>query len=300
MVKRHFLRLSDISLEQCAEMFQRARQLKQRRREHLLDNTLAGRTLVLIFEKPSTRTRLSFEAAMFQLGGCALTLNAGDSQMGRGETIADTARVVSRYADAIMLRTFGDDRLQQFAAAATVPVINGLSDGGHPVQLLADLFTVEERLGSVKDRTVAFIGDGTSNMARSWAEAARLFGFALRIGAPPSYRLPDDEARGAKVQVTANPSEAVLGADVVATDVWTSMGQEAEAQKRRRELRGFCVDEALVAKAKPECIVLHCLPAHRGEEISDRVIDGPKSAVFDEAENRLHVQKALLEQLILG
>ncbi len=299
-MKRDFLRLADIPLPEYRQMFQRARQLKQRRREHALDNTLAGRTLVLIFEKPSTRTRLSFEAAMFQLGGSALTLKADDSQLGRGETIADTARVVSRYADAIMLRTFGDDRLQQFAAAATVPVINGLSDGAHPVQLLADLFTIEERLGSVKGRTVAFIGDGASNMARSWLEAALLFDFALRIGAPPAYRPPDAEIRGGKVLLTANPSEAVQGAEVIATDVWTSMGHEAEAQRRRRELRGFCVDEALVARAKPECIVLHCLPAHRGEEISDAVIDGPRSAVFDEAENRLHVQKALLEELILG
>jgi ornithine carbamoyltransferase len=298
-VKRDFLRLSDLSLAEHQAIFQRARQLKERRREHLLDNTLAGRTLVLIFEKPSTRTRLSFEAAMFQLGGSALTLNAGDSQLGRGETIADTARVISRYADAIMLRTFGDDRLRQLAAAATVPVINGLSDGGHPVQLLADLFTIEERLGPVRGKKVAFVGDGASNMAHSWAEAAHLLGFSLRIAAPPSYRLPEAELRAFGVQATADPAEAVRDAEVIATDVWTSMGQEDEAQKRRRALRGFSVDEALLAKAKRECIVLHCLPAHRGEEISEAVIDGPQSAVFDEAENRLHVQKALLEQLIL-
>jgi ornithine carbamoyltransferase len=298
-VKRDFLRLADLSLNEHQAIFDRARQLKERRRKDLLDNSLSGRTLVLLFEKPSTRTRLSFEAAMFQLGGSALTLNAADSQLGRGETIEDTARVISRYADAIMLRTFGDDRLRQFAAAATVPVINGLSDGGHPVQLLADLFTVEERLGPVKGKKVAFVGDGTSNMARSWAEAAHLLGFSLKIAAPASYRLPEAELRAFGVQAVADPGEGVRGADVIATDVWTSMGQEDEAQKRRRALRGFSVDEALLGKAKRECIVLHCLPAHRGEEISSAVLDGPQSAVFDEAENRLHVQKALLEQLIL-
>jgi len=300
MVKRNFLRLGDFPLDDHRAMFQRAHQLKRRRQEHLLDQTLEGKTLVLLFEKPSTRTRLSFEAAICQLGGNVSTLDAADSQLGRGETIDDTARVVSRYADAIMLRTFGHDRLQQFAAAASVPVINGLSDGAHPVQLLADLLTIEERLGSIEKSTVAFIGDGASNMARSWAEAAQLFGFALRIAAPPSYRPPPEEVRGPKIQVTSDPGEAVAGANVIATDVWTSMGQEAEAQKRRRELGGFCVDEKLLAKARSDCIVLHCLPAHRGEEISGAVIDGPQSAVFDEAENRLHVQKALLERLILA
>ena len=297
-MKRDFLRLADRSLEEYRALFKRARELKQRRREHLLDNSLAGRTLVLIFEKPSTRTRLSFEAAMSQLGGSALTLNASDSQLGRGETIEDTARVVSRYGDVIMLRTFGDDRLRQFAAAATVPVINGLSDDGHPVQLLADLFTIEERGKTLEGKSIAFLGDGASNMARSWAEAAPIFGFSLRIGAPPSYRLPEAEVRGGPVRLTGDPAEAVAGADIIATDSWTSMGQEAEAQKRRRQLRDFRVDEALVAKAKRDCIILHCLPAHRGEEITDQVIDGPRSAVFDEAENRLHVQKALLEQLM--
>jgi ornithine carbamoyltransferase len=300
MVKRNFLRLGDFSLDDYRGMFQRAHQLKRRRKEHLLDKSLEGRTLVLLFEKPSTRTRLSFEAAICQLGGNASTLNAADSQLGRGETIDDTARVVSRYADAVMLRTFGHDRLQQFAAAATVPVINGLSDGAHPVQLMADLFTLEERFGSIEKSTVAFIGDGASNMARSWAEAAQLFGFALRIAAPPSYRPPPEEVRGPQIQLTSDPFEAVAGANAIATDTWTSMGQEAEAQKRRSELRGFCVDEKLLAKATRECIVLHCLPAHRGEEISGAVIDGPQSAVFDEAENRLHVQKALLERLILA
>lgn len=300
-MKRDFLRLSDCSRSEYRALFDRARALKERRRRRLLDDTLAGRTVALIFEKPSTRTRLSFEAAVFQLGGNALSLNASDSQLGRGETIADTARVVSRYADAIMLRTFGDDRLSEFAKAATVPVINGLSDGAHPVQLLADIFTIEERLGGIEGRTVAFVGDGSSNMARSWIEAAHLLGFPLRIGAPPGYRPPADDVRSAQrsVQVMAHASDAVQGVDVIATDAWTSMGQEAEANQRRKDLAGFSVDEALLRRAKPDCIVLHCLPAHRGEEISDGVIDGPQSAVFDEAENRLHVQKALLEMLLV-
>jgi ornithine carbamoyltransferase len=300
-VKSDFLRLTDRSLAQYRALFDRAHELKARRKQGILDQTLAGRTLVLLFEKPSTRTRLSFEAAMFQLGGSALTLNASDSQMGRGETLADTARVVSRYADAIMLRTFADERMAEFAKAATIPVINGLTDGGHPVQLLADLFTIEERLGSVEGKLVVFVGDGASNMARSWIEAAPLFRFTFRIAAPSGYEPPESELRAAadRASLIRNPLEAARNADVIATDVWTSMGQEAEANLRRSALKGFSVDQKLLEQAKPGCIVLHCLPAHRGEEISAEVMDGPQSAVFDEAENRLHVQKALLEQLLL-
>ena len=240
--------------------------------------TLEGRTLLLLFEKHSTRTRLSFEAAIGQLGGTAITLPMQDSQISRGESLADTGAVASRYVDAIMYRTFGDDRLRELARAATVPVINGLSDGGHPVQLLADLFTVHERLGDLAGKVVAWVGDGASNMALSWIEAARLFGFTLRISAPEGFR-----PRG--FEVTPDPREAVRGADVVTTDVWISMGQEKEAAARRQAFSGFCVDERLMA--------------HRGEEISAGVIDGPRSAVLDEAENRMHAQKALLEALIL-
>jgi ornithine carbamoyltransferase len=214
-----------------------------------------------------------------------------DSQIARGETLEDTARVASRYVDAIMFRTFGDERLRAFAKAATVPVINGLSDGGHPVQILADLFTVEEKLGEVEGKTIAFVGDCASNMALSFMEAAPIFGFTLRLAAPRGYAPEGAEVLPAQ--------DAVSGADVVVTDVWISMGQEKEAAARREAFAGFIVDEALVAKARPHAIVLHCLPAHRGEEISAGVIDGPQSAVFDEAENRLHVQKALLEHLIL-
>ena len=297
-MKRDFLQLSDLSADQHRALFRRARELKEKRGRGEPVQTLVGRSLLLLFEKASTRTRISFEAAIGQLGGSAVTLPMQESQIARGETLEDTARVASRYVDAVMFRTHGDDRLRAFAAAATVPVINGLTDGGHPVQVLADLFTVEEKLGGVSGRTIAFVGDCASNMARSFCEAAPLFGFALRLAAPEGYRPPAAELRGAKV--TAVPAEAVEGVDVVVTDVWTSMGQEKEAAARLKAFAGFIVDEKLVSRARPHAIVLHCLPAHRGEEISAGVIDGPRSAVLDEAENRLHVQKALLEHLILG
>ena len=294
-MKRDFLELSDFTAAEHAALFRRARELKETRRRGEVVSTLAGRTLLLLFEKHSTRTRLSFEAAIGQLGGSAVTLPMQDSQISRGESLADTGAVASRYVDAIMYRTFGDDRLRELARAATVPVINGLSDGGHPVQLLADLFTVEERLGSLGGKVVAWVGDGASNMALSWIEAARLFGFTLRISAPEGFR----PIRGSGFELVADPREAVRGADVVTTDVWISMGHEKEAAARRKAFAGYCVDEALLSRAKPSAIVLHCLPAHRGEEISAGVIDGPQSAVLDEAENRMHVQKALLEALIL-
>jgi ornithine carbamoyltransferase len=288
-MKRDFLQLSDLSAKEHRSILKRAVTLKDRRKEGRVETTLLGRCLALVFEKPSTRTRLSFEAAMVQLGGNAMVLPHSESQMSRGEPLVDTARVVSRYVDAIVLRTSSDERLREFAKAATVPVINGLTDIGHPVQVLADLFTIEERLGAVKGKTVAFVGDGLSNMARSFAEAARLFEFTLRIASPAGF---------APSGAFADPTLAVAGANVVVTDVWTSMGQEAEGDARRRAFRGFCVDEALVARAAPDAIVLHCLPAHRGEEITEAVLEGPRSAVWDEAENRLHVQKALLELLI--
>jgi len=296
-VKRDFLRLSDLSLDEHRALFRRAHELKAKRRAGEPVATLAGRSLLLLFEKASTRTRISFEAAIGQLGGSAITLPTADSQIARGETLEDTARVASRYVDAIMFRTHGDERLRAFARAATVPVINGLSDGGHPVQVLADLFTVEEKLGAVKGRSIAFVGDCASNMALSYCEAAPLFGFELRLAAPEGYRPPAAELRGARV--TGDPAEAVRGADVVVTDVFVSMGQEKEASARMKALSGYQVNEALLGKADAKAIVLHCLPAHRGEEITAVVVDGPRSAIFDEAENRLHVQKALLERLIL-
>jgi ornithine carbamoyltransferase len=296
-VKRDFLQLSDLSPDEHRALFRRAQELKAQRRAGQPVRTLEGRSLLLLFEKASTRTRISFEAAIGQLGGNAVTLPTADSQIARGETLEDTARVASRYVDAIMFRTHGDDRLRAFAKAATVPVINGLSDGGHPVQVLADLFTVEEKLGAVAGKTLAFVGDCASNMALSFSEAAPIFGFQLRLAAPEGYRPPAAALRGARV--TSDPGEAVAGADVVVTDVFVSMGQEKEAAARMKALGGYQVNEQLLARAQPKAIVLHCLPAHRGEEITAGVLDGPRSAILDEAENRLHVQKALLEHLIL-
>jgi len=296
-VKRDFLRLADFSLDEHRTLFRRAHELKAKRRLGEAVRTLEGRSLLLLFEKASTRTRISFEAAVGQLGGNAITLPTADSQIARGETLEDTAWVASRYVDAIMFRTHGDDRLRAFARAATVPVINGLSDGGHPVQVLADLFTVEEKLGEVEGKTIAFVGDCSSNMALSFCEAAPIFGFHLRLAAPNGYRPPAAALIGA--QVSSDPEEAVTGADVVITDVFVSMGQEKEAAARMKALAGYQVNEKLLGKAHRHAIVLHCLPAHRGEEITAGVIDGPQSAIFDEAENRLHVQKALLEHLIL-
>ena len=297
-MKRDFLTLADFSLDEHRALFRRAAELKAKRRSGQAVTTLAGRSLLLLFEKASTRTRISFEAAMGQLGGSAITLPTADSQIARGETLEDTARVASRYVDAIMFRTHGDDRLRAFAEAATVPVINGLSDGGHPVQILADLFTVEERLGGVQGKTFAFVGDCASNMALSFCEAAPIFGFQLRLSAPEGYRPPPEALRGA--QIVADPREAVHGARVVITDVFVSMGQEKESAARKQAFAGFILDEALLGRAHKHAVVLHCLPAHRGEEISAGVLDGPQSAILDEAENRLHVQKALLEKLIVG
>jgi ornithine carbamoyltransferase len=299
-MKRDFLTLSDLSLDEHRALLARAKALKTARHARRHETTLTGLTLGLLFEKPSTRTRVSFEAAMFQLGGAALALPLQDSQLKRGETIEDTARVLSRYCDGLVFRTFGDDRLSAFARAATVPVINGLSEGAHPVQLLADLMTVEEHFGDLRGRRIAFIGDGSSNMARSWMEAAGIFELSLAIASPEEYRArPPPMAGSARVEIVSDRFAAANGAEVLCTDVWTSMGDEADAQRRRQLLGGFGIDAAVVALSDPKSIVLHCLPAHRGEEISAEVMDGPRSAVFDEAENRLHVQKALLEKLLL-
>jgi ornithine carbamoyltransferase len=313
-IKRDFLRLGDLSLDEHRALFARARHLKAARDAGQTITTLAGRSLLLLFEKNSTRTRVSFEAAMTQLGGSAITLPMQDSQLSRGEPLADTGEVVSRYVDAILFRTFGDDRLQTLAKASRVPVINGLSEGGHPVQLLADLLTMVERLGPpasgaafpdalavLRGKRVAWVGDAASNMAFSWIEAAVTFGFTLRIAAPEGYRPPPAKLQLASGLVAlCGAEEAVAGAHVVTTDVWMSMGQEKEQAARKAAFAGCCVDETLMAKAAPEAIFLHCLPAHRGEEVTSAVLDGPHSAVLDEAENRMHTQKALLELLILG
>jgi ornithine carbamoyltransferase len=260
-------------------------------------------TIGLVFEKASTRTRVSFEVAAYQLGGNAMMLSPKDTQLGRGEPICDTARVLARYLDALVVRTFEHEKLEEMARFADVPVVNALTDSSHPCQILADLLTVTERFGADAlargGLAVAWIGDG-NNMANSWLEACALLGFELRLACPPGYD-PDPgllARAGARARVLRSPAEAADGAHVVNTDVWASMGQEAEVEKRRRDFSGFIVDEALMKRARPNAIALHCLPAHRGEEITDAVIEGPQSAVFDEAENRLHAQKALLELLL--
>jgi ornithine carbamoyltransferase len=299
--KRDFLRVTDLDRSELLELIERAAEWK------LLGKggpqPLERMTIGLVFEKASTRTRVSFEVAAYQLGGNAMMLSPKDTQLGRGEPIRDTARVLARYLDALVVRTFEHSKLEEMARFADVPVVNALTDSSHPCQILADLLTVTERFGadalSRGGLGVAWIGDG-NNMANSWLEACALLGFELRLACPQGYD-PDPEllARaGARARVFRSPAEAAEGAHVVNTDVWASMGQEAEAEKRRRDFAGFIVDEALMRRARPNAIALHCLPAHRGEEITDAVIEGPQSAVFDEAENRLHAQKALLELLL--
>src|SRR5512137_838487 len=301
--KRDFLRITDLDRDGLLELLERATEWKLLGRKG--PRPLAGMTVGLVFEKASTRTRVSFEVAAAQLGGGAVFLSPRDTQLGRGEPIQDTARVLARYLDALVVRTFEHEKLQTIARHARVPVINALTDASHPCQVLADLLTVSERFGadaiSRGGLSIAWIGDG-NNMANSWLEACALLGFELALACPAGYD-PDAallaRCRG-KARVVRSPAEAVAGAHVVNTDVWASMGQEAEQARRERDFAGFIVDEALVARARPEAIVLHCLPAHRGEEISEAVLEGPRSAVFDQAENRLHVQKALLESLLAG
>ena len=294
---RHFVDLHRVERETLAWIVGAAQTLKRVDPRGLTHRPLEGKTLALIFEKPSTRTRVSFEVGMRQLGGSVVMLTGSELQLGRGETIGDTARVLSRYVDAIMLRTWDEDRLEEMADAATVPVINGLTDTSHPCQLLADVMTIEERRGSVGGQVVAWTGDG-NNVARSWIRAAALFDFELRMACPEPLMPPAElvawaHGEGARLSVSHDPDTVVRGADVVVTDTWVSMGDK-EAPSRHNLLRPFQVNDRLMRMAKPDAIFLHCLPAHRGEEVSDVVLDGPHSAVWDEAENRLHSQKALL------
>ena len=299
--KRDFLRLTDVTREELLALLERAAEWK------LLGKggprPLEGMTIGLVFEKASTRTRVSFQVGAFQLGSESLMLSPRDMQLGRGEPIKDTARVLSRYLDALVVRTFEHAKIEEMALHATVPVVNALTDASHPCQLLADLLTIAERFGADAlhraDFEVAWVGDG-NNMANSWLEAASLLGFGLRLACPEGYD-PDPAllARAApRARLVRQPPEAVRGAQVVNTDVWASMGQEGEAEERKRRFAGFIVNRALLALADPRAVVLHCLPAHRGEEIAEDVLEGPQSAVFDEAENRLHAQKALLELLL--
>ncbi len=298
---RHFLDVFDLSAEESLALLHRARELKLQQQQGISQRPLTGKILGMIFEKASTRTRVSFEVGMIQLGGHAIFLSTRDSQLGRGETIEDTAKVLSRMVDAVMIRTFAHQTVQRFAAASQVPVINGLTDYSHPCQLLADIQTIIENCGGIKGRTVAWIGDG-NNMCNTYVMAARQFDFHLRIAVPEGYE-PDAALLASSqshVALLHDPIEAVHSADVVTTDVWASMGQEGEQAKREQAFALFQVNADLMRHANPDAIFLHCLPAHRGEEVSADVIDGPHSRVWDQAENRLHAQKALLEFLLLG
>jgi ornithine carbamoyltransferase len=299
---RSFTRVADWNSEELLEVLDLADELKglqQAREEHQL---LPGRTLGMIFQKPSTRTRVSFEVGIYQLGGTGLYLSAGDLQLGRGETIKDTAVVLSRYLDAIMIRTFAQSDVEELAANASIPVINGLTDSSHPCQALADVMTIRERFGRLEGLKVVYLGDGNNVCASLMVACARL-GMEFVAATPAAYR-PDEEAvriardAGGNVDLVDDPRAAVEGADVLYTDVWTSMGQEDERQRRLRDLAGFGIDAALVKEAGEDAIVLHCLPAHYGEEITEEVLYGPASAVWDQAENRLHAQKALMALVI--
>jgi ornithine carbamoyltransferase len=297
---RDFLAIPDFTREELDGLFALAERMRD---GTYAERPLAGKSLAMIFMKSSTRTRVSFEVGTFQLGGHALFLSARDVQLGRGEPIADTARVLSRYVDGIMIRTFAHQDVEELAKYADVPVINGLTDLLHPCQVLADLLTVKTELGAIGDKKYAWIGDG-NNMANSWINAAYRFGFDLDIACPEGYepadRLLERAQKVAKVRIVRDPMEAARGAQVVNTDVWASMGQEQEQQERERVFKGFTVTPKLMAEADSRAIFLHCLPAHRGEEVADEVIEGRQSRVWDEAENRLHVQKAIMAALMGG
>jgi ornithine carbamoyltransferase len=299
---RHFLTLLDITADEARHILERATIIKRMQKAGESHRPLEGKTLGMIFDKASTRTRVSFETGMFQLGGHALFLQSGATQLGRGEPIEDSARVLSSMVDAVTIRTYGHDIVQKFAEYASVPVINALTDLTHPCQILADVFTYEESRGSIADKTVAWIGDG-NNMAHSWINGAVSFGYNLHIACPEDYS-PDEkllsaaQALGAEVTLSNDPAEAADKADLVTTDVWASMGQEKEQAERIKAFAGFCVDDRIMACARPDALFMHCLPAHRGEEVSASVIDGSQSMVWAEAENRLHAQKALLEFLL--
>ncbi len=301
----HYLKFDDLSASEYGYVFERAALIKRKFKAYEKHQTLTDRTLAMIFEKASTRTRVSFEAGMYQMGGSVVHLTTVDSQLGRAEPIEDSARVISRMVDIVMIRTFEQTRVERFAEHSRVPVINGLTNEFHPCQILADIFTYIEHRGSIQGRTVAWIGDG-NNMANTWLQAAELLDFKVHVSTPSGYEVNESTAGVAgkisagRYQTYSHPIDACHQADLVTTDVWTSMGFEAENETRRRAFADWCVDVRMMAAARPDALFMHCLPAHRGEEVSADVIDGPQSVVWDEAENRLHVQKALMEYLLLG
>ena len=299
---RHFLQFKDTSREELDYLFARTRWIKERFKSFQKYWPLEDRTLVMIFEKQSTRTRLSFEAGMHQLGGAAIYLNTRDSQLGRGEPVEDAAQVISRMCDAVMIRTFEQDIVERFARNSRVPVINGLTNEYHPCQILADIYTFIEHRGSIQGKTIAWIGD-SNNVCNTWLQAATVLDFNVHVSTPPGYEVEPERAGiydSSHYEEFADPMDAVRSADLVTTDVWTSMGFEGESAAREKAFIDWEVDAEMMRSAKPEALFMHCLPAHRGEEVSAEVIDGPQSVVWDEAENRLHTQKALLEFLVLG
>jgi ornithine carbamoyltransferase len=298
MALRHFLTLLDLTRAEALRLIARATELKALHRAGTRYEPFRGKVLAMVFEKSSTRTRVSFEAAMAQCGGSAIFLAPRDTQLGRGEPVEDLARVLSGMVDAVMIRTFAHKNVETFAAHSRVPVINALTDRFHPCQLLADVQTFQEHRGPLQGKTVAWVGDG-NNMCNTYIHAAQLFDFQLRIACPVSYEPPPELLASDGVTLLRDPLEAVHGAHLVATDVWASMGQEAEQAQRALAFTDYQVDATLMAAAAPDALFMHCLPAHRGEEVSAAVIDGPQSVVWDEAENRLHSQKALLELLLL-
>ncbi len=305
----HYLQFKDLTADDYAYLFSRAAFIKHKFKTYDKHQPLIDRTLAMIFEKASTRTRISFEAGMYQMGGAVVHLTTSDSQLGRAEPIEDSAKVISRMVDLVMIRTYEQTKIERFAANSRVPVINGLTNEFHPCQIMADLFTFIEHRGDVKQalqclkgKVVAWVGDG-NNMANTWLQAAQLLGFTVHVSTPGGYEVNPSVAgitESACFKVFADPLQACKGADLVTTDVWTSMGYEAENEARRQAFAAWCVDETMMSVAKPEALFMHCLPAHRGEEVQASVIDGAQSVVWDEAENRMHVQKALMEFLLLG
>ena len=299
---KHFLQFKDFSRDEFEYLFERTRIIKQKFKAYQQYWPLTDRTLVMIFEKASTRTRLSFEAGMQQLGGSAIYLNTRDSQLGRGEPVEDAGQVISRMSDIVMIRTFDQSIIERFAANSRVPVINGLTKEYHPCQILADIYTFIERRGPIQGKTVAWIGD-SNNVCNTWLQAAEILDFNVHVSTPPGYEVEPERAGlfGADhYEEFADPMEAARGAHLVTTDVWTSMGFEAENEERKKDFADWQVDEDMMSIAAPDALFMHCLPAHRGEEVAAAVMDGPQSVVWDEAENRLHAQKALMEYLLLG
>jgi ornithine carbamoyltransferase len=299
---KHYLQFKDLREQEYTYLFDRAAIIKQRFKNYEKYQPLADRTLAMIFEKASTRTRVSFEAGMYQMGGSVVHLTTDGSQLGRSEPIEDSAKVISRMVDLVMIRTYEQAKLVKFAANSRVPVINGLTNEYHPCQILADIFTFIEHRGSIKGKVVAWVGDG-NNMANTWLQAAEILGFTVHVSTPSGYEI-DPEVAGITdtscYKVFKDPMDACRDANLVTTDVWTSMGYEAENEERKKAFADWCVDLDMMAVAAPDALFMHCLPAHRGEEVEADVIDGPQSVVWDEAENRMHVQKALMEYLLIG